>query len=160
MPQEDTLLYPRLFDLTRCLCQEITDSGLPDVCSCTIVPGTQATADGTYGCENTSGLAWVRLAGIVSRQGAQQVTSCVQQMTASVEMGVIRSMAVPENGEPLSEAELLAASQLQLADMAAMMRAFCCWTKLDHEGQLLQYTPVGPQGGTVGGTWTVVVPLF
>lgn len=151
----DVLILPKLVRLLECLCQEICDSGLPDVCTCQIMPGAQVALDYGGECEGKDGMAWVRLmtASAYTTQGAQMVTPspCDTPLQFTVEVGITRNLQAPEDGFPDAD-QMSAAAVMQLADMAAMRRAImCCYG----EAVLGAYTPIGPGGLAYGGTWAV-----
>jgi hypothetical protein len=56
----------------------------------------------------------------------------------------------------------LSATRTQMAEMAAMRRAIRCCMAADEDGKEISYalgvyTPAGPEGGCVGGGWSVIV---
>lgn len=81
------------------------------------------------------------------------------QLGFEVELELVRCSPVGDDrGNPPSRDEWLAAVRDQLADKAAMRRAICkCMSEAGVDFALGQYTPVGPQGGCLGGNWTVIV---
>jgi hypothetical protein len=61
-----------------------------------------------------------------------------------------------EGGDFPTAEQQFEATRLQMADMQAMRRAIqCCLAKDKHV--LGAYTPIGPDGNAVGGTWTVSI---
>lgn len=139
------------------LAKESTEEQL---CSFTKQPGDSVALD----YAECGGMAWVRhVTSSPSINGyTNDVTpdSCFWGMAHTVEMGVMRKAPIPEqvlNTIDLpDDAELSAAADRLMADMAAMNRAI---QGARGEFDLLAgtYTPVGPVGGTVGGTWSMVL---
>lgn len=156
-PRGDTMIYPKMLHLSADLCTEIRESGLPEPCMCGPLPGANVAWD-TGDCDG-DGMAWVRLvnAGPFPPQAAP--TPCGTRMAFTLEMGVVRTFEMPEDGEAPSDEEYLAMVKLQAADMAAMRRAVCRFLDRDEDYQVAlgPYLPQGPNGGMVGGTWQLSV---
>jgi hypothetical protein len=75
-----------------------------------------------------------------------------------LEIGVMRCIRIEDNGLSLPAEEMLEATRLQTADMLAMMQAVRCCSGLDSNQYVMgTYTPLGPDGGLVGGTWALSV---
>lgn len=148
--------------LLAALVVELREDGTDEeICSFTKQPGEAVSLD----YAECGGMAWVRFVGAVpSISGfAPDVTatSCFWNLSHTVEMGVMRKAPIADdilNTVDLpDEAELNAASDKIVNDMSAMARAI---KRAQREGvELLPggYTPVGPIGGTVGGTWALTV---
>lgn len=164
MPIATNPVYERLTALTACLCAEIQDPawGVPDVCFCGITPGESAIGQYAGNCDETCGMAWVRLVGVYPATGVGVVDvtpgNCGQGLGVNVEMGIMRCMNVGDDlGNPPPPEDLVAAVELQVADMLIMQRALYCCDAIPAKEILLQaYVPLGPEGagGLVGGTWT------
>ena len=160
---DDNPVFNRLGELAVCLCEQIQDpeNGVPDVCFCGIVPGEQAIGNYAGDCKNKCGMAWVRLVSLypMASIGAIDQTpgNCGVGVGIDVEMGVFRCISIgDEQGNLPSPAELLEATQLQIADALIMRKAvLCCDAIPSKEAILANYTPVGPLGGLVGGTMQV-----
>lgn len=151
----DSVIWPGVDALATCLCQELIRSGLPETCFCGVVAGEVAFDL----AEEDRGLAWVRLVQVFPSTtfpiGATGVRSCMAPLVAEVEVGVMRCFPAAKQGEQGTETEHWNAAQLQQADMMAMYRAVqCCYGKFD-EFAIGAYTPIGPDGGYLGGTWQV-----
>lgn len=153
-------VFNRIGELAECLCAQIQDpdNGVPDVCFCGIVPGDQAVGDYAGDCNTKCGMAWVRLAGMypMAILGTPDATpgNCGVGVGIDVEMGIMRCIDFgDEQGNMPPPADLLAATQLQIADALIMRKAlFCCDAIPAKEAIMSAYTPVGPLGGLVGGT--------
>lgn len=144
--------------LAACLCEQLRTDGLPEPCFCGVIPGMAAVADYMGECDTRNGMAWVRLSstypaasiGIVD----QTPGSCSAGVGYDIEVGVLRRM--PLDAEPADEAEVLAVADLQMDDMESARRAILCCTAFRKKDAILgTYTPIGPLGGTVGGSWTL-----
>jgi hypothetical protein len=156
---EDQDLWPLLVELLNNLHTELGRTGADTVNTCILAPGQQVPWD------ETCGMGWVRLVSAFpstvfpSAEGSYRA-SCVATLVANVEVGVLRCAPNPEQlpgGELImpSTAEQYAATRLQLSDMAAVRRAIQN-ARIDLK-LLGAYSPVGPQGGYVGGSWAVSV---
>lgn len=155
------VVWPKLLELASCLCREITQSGLPEPCFCGVLPGSAIVGDlAGFGCDDgRNGMAWVRLVTSAPAGQGQQRGRCLPLLAFSVEVGIMRNIVIPDNGDLPDAAQFLADTQLQLADMAAMLRAICCYKDSgdegDHEAMIGPYQPYGPMGGLLGGTMQV-----
>jgi hypothetical protein len=158
---EDNAIYDRLTALAACLCAQITDpiNGVPDVCFCGIVPGESVPADYAGNCNKKCGMAWVRLTSIYPANivGAAIVEpgNCDYGIGMDVEMGILRCISVGSaDGASPSPAELLAATQLQIADALVMQKALVCCDAIPPKDVILGvYQSIGPEGGLVGGSF-------
>jgi hypothetical protein len=153
---EDETIWPLMVQLSQCLCETLTARGLmPGDCFCGVLPGDQVAHD--YG----SGQAWVRLTGIYPTTTFPQIDntlrgSCSAALGATLEVGVMQcAPGLGALGSLPDEADQFEATRLQMATMRAMRQAIvCCGIE---EMVLGQYSPQGPQGLLVGGTWLVDV---
>lgn len=157
----DRWVWPTMTRLAECLCTEIVDAGLPPTCFCGILPGEQI--DASY-VTSSEGMAWVRLAGgfpyNVFPNATLNGTTCAMPLAFELEVGAMwcAPVASDARGNPPSMTDQFAAAEIQVAAMAAMHRAIlCCMPAERATAALGQYAPAGPEGGVVGGTWTVVV---
>lgn len=145
----------RLTELAQCLCAEVGD-----LCFCGVLPGGEAALDyAQHDCDGDCGQAWVRLVTVYpSRtlgQADETAGNCNSLLGYDVELGVVRCLLVGDDaGGPPDAAAMLASTEMQVADMEAMRRAVLCCTPAK-EFLLGAYTPYGPEGGLVGGTWLV-----
>lgn len=151
----DTAIWPGLAELSACLCAEIVRSNLPKTCFCGVVAGEPAF-DVT---EEDDGFAWVRLIQVYPSASfpdpAIDGRSCAYPLVAEVEIGLMYCFPAAKAGDIPTVEEQWEAARLQAAGMAALRRAIeCCYRKAG-EFALGTYTAVGPDGGFVGGTWTV-----
>lgn len=130
------------------------------ICSFTKQPGDSVALD----YAECGGMAWVRLVDSRPTVGFTRAdvtpASCYWGLTHTLEIGIMRPSPIPEESlagaELPDDSEMSAATEAQMNDLAAMHRAIKAARR---EFELLPgtYTPVGPVGGTVGGTWAVQV---
>ena len=114
------------------------------------------------------GVAWVRLAGLAladtpGQDGPQRNAAgnlCgVVQWTATVEIGVQRCPTFGDAHKLPTAAEARADTQRQLADMRTMLSAMrCCFGRIQ-DVTPGEYTPIGPEGLCLGGSWTATLTL-
>lgn len=154
-------VWVKLTALSDCLASEITRWGLPVPCSCTVVPGAVVATDWCGGCEGgLCGMAWTRLETMYpSTVFPQQDTyaPCTAPLAYTIELGIARCAPVGnEDGTPPSDTEWLDCAQVQMQDAQVMRAAVLCCFSAD-EVMFQGYTPFGPEGGCVGGTWSVAV---
>lgn len=154
----DRRFWPLLLELRSCLCDALKESSPEhELCQCLVVPGIGP--DPSAALSQKKGMAWVRLVNSYPSTSppspSSQMLPCHPQHAAQVEIGVLRCYPVPGPRGVLSAEVVEEAAELQMSDMAAMVRAVCC-TERDHV--LGSYTPDGPAGGLYGGTWTVYFP--
>jgi hypothetical protein len=165
---DTNILFTQVSGLAECLCEQIKDpvNGVPDVCSCGVAPGDNmapALIDGD--CSVVCGAAWVRVSSIYPMKtiGTTDTTpgNCGAGLGADIELGIMRCITVgDERGAGPTSADLLAAAQLQYADALVMRKAvLCCDAFFWREAIMTTYTPLGPGGGMVGGTWMVQVGI-
>lgn len=153
-----------LTNLAACLCQQIAEDGLPPTCYCGVQVGDSVAIDYIGACEERDGMAWTRLAlAYPSNQVGVPNTmlrNCGIGFGIEVEIGVMRTGPMwGDDGEPPDEATVLAASDLQVADMYAMLRAIdCCDSLTEHDYILQAYRPQ-MLGFALGGSFTILVGL-
>jgi hypothetical protein len=156
---EDQAAWPGVLTLIECLCTEMVAAGLGPLCLCSPMPGAQVALD--YGAD---GMAWVRVVGawpsssFPSQEAGGRGGVCTSPLAIQLEVGAARcAPLLGDEGELPTLSDQFEATRLQLADMAAMRRAIqCCETGIRYRRlQLGTYSPGGPQGGVLWGTWTV-----
>lgn len=159
--RSDTYVWPTMAALAECLCTELAAAGLPPTCLCGILPGEQI--DASY-VSDTEGMAWVRLVGAFPYSAFPQASMvgnpCVMPLAFELEVGSLwcAPSARDSRGNPPTMEAQFATAEVQVAAMAAMHRAIvCCMPTQRATAAIGQYTPAGPEGGVVGGTWNLVV---
>lgn len=166
--REDTVVYPKMIELSACLCAEIEASGLPTPCSCGPIAGA-LTLDYCGSCSDgkCGGQAWVRLTSAFPSSDfpnpRAEAFNCFVPLVFEVEVGIVRCKPVGTASGmrgyvPPSLEQQVAAVRLQTADMAAILRAVnCCFANGDFNYSVGQYTPVTPEADCVGGAFTVTI---
>jgi len=155
-------VYPRLQELCTCLEASIATRGLPPTCECMVMPGVQVAIEQCNPCgSNKCGMAWVRLVQVfpssVFPVQDVQTLGCDLMLVFEAEVGVVRCAPSGDaQGNPPTKAEYEQAAWLQDQDMMAIRDAVkCCF--LHDLTMLSTFTPYGPEGGCVGGSWSVFV---
>lgn len=157
---EDTGVWPTMTAIASCLCTELSLAGLPETCFCGVLPGDEAPWDYV---SDEAGMAYVRMVSAYLSQifpDQQTVPGCAADLAYELEIGVLFCAPVMEDsrGNPPSVATMLDTTRIQMAAMSAAYRAFSCCPSLNSRDVMVgTYTPVGPQGGAVGGTWQIWV---
>lgn len=143
--------------LATCLCKTLEDEGRPTN-FCGVIPGDSPVA--SYGGERDGdcGMAWVRLmtANMASGIGVpnENPGNCGAELGIEVEVGTLRCIDVDVDYP--SDAELLAQTEQQTKDAEAIIRAIACCSSFNRSDFILGgYTPMGPMGGYLGGSWSV-----
>lgn len=149
---DDTSVWPILEELTECVCDTLLEDGVsPGGCFCGVVPGSEAIWD------HSQGMAWVRLTSVDPLDAT--LTGCQPPLQATFEIGVMHCAPVMSaQGVFPTVEEQREATRLQLATMSSMQRAITCCPSFDLI--LGTYTPLGPQGGSVGGTWSALYGAY
>jgi hypothetical protein len=154
----DKSIWPAITALTSCLCQQIDLRGLPPVCICTPLPGEVLATD--YVTED-AGMAWVRLESAWPSTAfpnqAVGSSSCKAPLAFALEIGIAYCAPMPaSDGTPPDLASQFESVELQMAAMAAMRAAIeCCMPASTADYAIGMYSPMGPEGGVVGGTWSM-----
>lgn len=142
------------------------DGSRDDLCAMTIYPGSAVPID-YAGLEDCGGgMAWVRLVSAVptvSFPNADTIaTSCAYTVAYQLEIAIMRPAPLdPETfGQDVdlpSDTDHFEATRRQMDDMHLMLRAI--EGARDGVTDLIigQYSPLGPQGGAVGGMWGLTV---
>lgn len=84
--------------------------------------------------------------------------TCTTPFTETLELGIVRCAQgiVDDDGQPPDADLITADAQQQYEDRLALRRAIlCCWSVEHKDIVLVQWDAVPPQGGCVGGVWTV-----
>lgn len=104
--------------------------------------------------------AWVRVENVsVANLGDSfDGSDCGGELTLSLEVGVLRCVEIPEDGEAPTASDVLVSALQAMDDMRAIYcAAMSCevWESIN----VGQWVPNGPQGGQVGGIWTFTVSI-
>lgn len=156
-----TSAFDRVSALTTCLCAQLVAAGTPEVCFCGVLPGEVASADYMGGCGRKNGMAWVRVKSLYpsTSVGTADLTigNCGKELGMDVEVGVMRLYSVGDSrGNPPTPKQSLDAAALQILDAQTMLAAINCCEEISSRDYVVgQYEPLGPEGGVVGGIWTV-----
>lgn len=152
-----------LAELLEALAAQIKAKGKEeDYCTITVQPGNAVVFD--FGPDSDcAGTAWVRLVSAnpsVSFPAADVgINNCAYSLAYVVEMGMLAPAPVMEDrlGTFMvpEDTELFDASMRQSAELEMMYAALRA-AKIP-EKVIGTYTPAGPEGGVVGGMWTVTV---
>jgi hypothetical protein len=157
---DDKSIWPAITSLVSCLCEQVITSGLPPVCICTPLPGETLATD--YVSEE-AGMAWVRLESAwpsTSFPNPSASAACNAPLAFGLEVGLAYcAPTLQEDGTPPAFAEQFNTTRVQLAAMAAIRRAvICCFPATRAQDVILGlYVPMGPEGGVVGGSWSISV---
>lgn len=155
-------LKQMLAELHECLNAEIKARGEQGrYCTVAIQPGNAVVFD--FGDEDCLGMAWVRLVSAnptaTFPSPATGLNNCALTLAYTVEMGIIGP--APQVDEQLntivlpSEEELFDTAMRQADELQMMYDAI---RKADIPEKIIgDYVPQGPDGGVLGGTWTVIV---
>lgn len=139
--------------------------GDTNFCAITLMPGSDVPYD--YGQESCGGVLWVRLtsaAPSVSFPASDiTVNNCFSTLAYPMEIGIMRPAPLAEVvGDSLvlpTDADNAAATARQIDDMHAIYRAIFVFKESGEVEDLMpgSYTPRGPEGGVVGGIWTLSI---
>ena len=137
---------------------------LESMCAITVYPGNAVPVD-YVGGEECGGMAWVRHVSsnptVRFPNADVSVDNCAYSLAHTVEVGIIRPSPIPESdGSTIDLPDDIAHfnSSMELADdMILMKEAIQRAAKSIDFVILGSYIPTGPEGGAVGGTWTITV---
>jgi hypothetical protein len=140
--------------LATCVCELLASEGAGPTCWCGLYPG--ASVSWEYCGECTSGacgMGYVRMGGVFPYATFPLPViddRCVKPLAWAVEVGALRCLTIPADGEIASPMEMAEATINQMLDATALYKAIkCCGLELAVEA----YRPLGPEGGCVGGAW-------
>jgi hypothetical protein len=141
--------------------------GNTNFCAITVMPGSDVPYD--YGQESCGGILWVRLVSAtpsVSFPNADVTADqCGSLLAFPLEIGIMRPAPVAEVvGDQFilpTTVEQTAAVDQQIEDM---LRVYAAMTNFGHHADVSNYVPGtyvprGPEGGVVGGIWTLTIGL-
>lgn len=101
---------------------------------------------------------WVRVMQIVPRAEESWGGDCAAVMRIDLEVGVLRCIETPAEGEAPTASDVLVAAAQSMDDMRDIYcAAMACevWNAIE----VGQWSPTGPLGGQYGGIWTFTVEI-
>jgi hypothetical protein len=151
-----------LASLAECLCAAVCEGDNPEPCFCGVMPGENWIAEYAGDCRDKCGSAWVRLGAaypsVTAGEADTRPHNCGASIGVDIEVGIVRCAPVPNSVGEVDPAKVLASAQQQAEDILTMWRAISCCPEVTKRDYILgQYSPVGPQGGLMGGIWTLAV---
>lgn len=156
---EDTIAWQDAVGLSDAIGKELIRRQIPGVHEALVMPGVAITTDYVAGAGE--GFSYVRLGNAyqVLQFPIPQATyqaGAPLQITRSFELGILRGVALPEDGNALTRDEWFDVTRLAMADMQALLAVICSYFGSRGIPFLVgSYQPAGPEGGVVGGSWTV-----
>lgn len=138
---------------------------LEGMCAVTAYPGNAVPIDYVGSDDGCGGMAWVRhvtsYPTVRFPAADTSLENCHSTLAHSIEVGIMRPAPIPESDGATvdlpGDLEHLNSS-LDLADDMLLMRDAIVRAAQTIDFVILgSYTPVGPEGGAVGGTWSVTV---
>jgi len=133
------------------------------VCRSFINPGDGAAHDNCEKTADSNGQLWV--GNLTDTAGWPALTSdpitCATPFAVSIELGIVRCAQGKLKDTPpyIPDAELVTAdAEQQQTDKQALKTAIlCCWGVSGKDLLPPIWTPINPQGGCVGGVWTIIL---
>jgi hypothetical protein len=104
---------------------------------------------------------WVRVTTLSPSAGSVESfegDTCALSLNMGLEVGIIRCVDIPEDGDAPTATDVLAAAMQSMADMRAILCAALGCEVWDAIG-VGTWSPTGPLGGEYGGIWTFDVEL-
>ena len=140
--------------LATCVCEQLATTGAGPTCWCGLYPGAAVSWEHCGECDGgVCGMGYVRLARVFPYNTFPQGVidlRCASPLAWAVEIGALRCLPQPADGEPPSPEIAAEATVNQMLDARAIWEAMkCCGLEIGIE----TYIPVGPEGGCVGGFW-------
>ena len=137
---------------------------LESMCAVSVFPGTAVPVD-YVGGDTCGSMAWVRHVSsnpTVRFPNADiSVDNCAYSLAHTVEVGIIRPSPIPESdGSTIELPDDIEHfnSAMELADDMVLMKGAIQRASKSIDFLILgSYVPVGPEGGAVGGTWSLTV---
>lgn len=132
---------------------------LPCFCRVAVYPGLEVAWDtcGEDPCSDCDGQLWGAIQGINPVEG-QRGTGC-EAWTWTAQVGSVRCAAKPkDDGSPPSVEAVQNDAIRQALDADGILRGIkCCPTQRVRDAGIVveSWVPLGPDGGCVGGAWTI-----
>lgn len=132
------------------------------VCRSFVHPGDDAPHDACEAINGTDGQLWV--AHLRSDSGWPTPTgephTCATAWAERIEVGIVRCARgkIQDNGDAPSTEDITADAQQQEEDRLALRAAILCCLPTEGKDIVIEgWDPISPQGGCVGGIWTIIV---
>lgn len=143
---------------------------LDGICSYGLTIGAEYVPfdpDEEDGCEDDEALcsqAWVRVDNVATSGSASWGGDCAVEMVLTLEVGVLRCIAIEEDGEAPTATDVMAAAFQSMDDMNSIFCAAmgCETSEGVHVFASIEsgtWVPLGPLGGQYGGTWTFTATI-
>lgn len=167
---EDGDFWPIILRLQGCLEVEYARSGIEIGCFSGPLPGAGIESE-LLTANECGAMGFIRLANVYPTNGFPALDegggTCESQLAATIEVGLHRIAPTPNRKGLIPKTEWFEAARHTASDMAALRRAIKCCIK-DFEEETRQDLPfalgtwdaVGPEGGVVGGSWTIVIGTY
>jgi hypothetical protein len=160
----DTMILPVMADIAAEVAAELVRRGLDPITKVIVQPGSEFVVD-YAGNGKDCGEIDVNLVQAYPTDNFPEPDvqgNCVSALAFELNVSVMRCAApthgTKQNPSPPTIAEQLESTAQHLADMQASRCAIkVVLARLERDYVLQAFTPIGPQGQTVGGTWTVIV---
>lgn len=157
--EDDWIAFPHAVGIVDELKAVFAERLLDIPCFAGVLPGDLVSWD--FVGDDCGAMSWCRVASVFPSAIGFAPDATPQAMltfAATLELGTLRTIAVPDNGEPATVEQQYDATRLQLADMNAMVEAICRYCSRNEVPLLMgTYSPAGPAGAAVGGAWQFTV---
>lgn len=149
-----------IIELTECMCELLALEGAGPTCWCGLYPGAAVSWEYCTACDgDTCGMGYVRLAMVSPYQVFPSPAvddKCVLPTMWALEVGALRCMPTPHDGEVLDVGSMAEVAIGQMLDARALRKAIkCCVPDLG----LGLWSPAGPNGACVGGYWAAFLDM-
>ncbi len=159
----DDNLHAALVGFTGCI-----GEAMADICSYgltigeTYVPFDPDPEDNCDEDEVACSQVWVRVMDVqpikLTEQSFDDTDGCAVLLSLNLEVGVLRCVEIPEDGEAPTASDVLVAALQAMTDMRTLYTAaMSCevWDSITSGS----WVPSGPLGGQYGGVWTFTVEV-
>ena len=148
-----------LAELLECVCTNLEEHGSGPVCWCGVYPGNAVSFESCDECSNGScGSAYVNPGTTWSYQTFPSPAfdaACTLPLAYTIDVGIQRCFPTMEEDGTLPPAGVITETALNvMQDQWALHKAIRCCEFEQGKIVLGSWTPIGPQGGCVGGFWT------
>lgn len=154
------LINAYLVALAQCVKEEVAKNGETCFSGLTVGDSFISMSGVDDDCDDACGEAWVRVIQMYpsTSTGVAETRSinCSVGLGIDIEIGALRCFEM--SAEAPTAEKLLTANVGSMNDAAAIYRAIAC---CDHFPDIVvgTWTPLGPEGGLVGGVWTLSASL-